>query len=144
MSASESPPRRGAKALVDEAQALVTTLSVAEAQTLQGRDDVQFVDLREPVELRQRGSIPGAFHAPRGLVEFWFDAGGDWSKPELTRPGVRYVLYCAIGWRSALAARALQEMGVAQVCHLGGGFEAWRAAGAPVQAPAERPNKEIN
>lgn len=124
---------RSAKALVDAALAVVTTLGVDEARSLHGRADVQFVDLREGSELRDRGTIPGAFHAPRGLVEFWFDAGGPWAQPALTRPGTRYLLFCAVGWRSALAARALQEMGIAGVCHLGGGFEAWREAGAPVE-----------
>ena len=124
---------RSARALVDEALALVTTLDVDQARALHGRPDVQFVDLREGVELRNEGTIRGAFHAPRGLVEFWFDRGGDWAQPALTRPGVRYVLFCAVGWRSALAARSLQEMGVEDVCHVGGGFAAWRAAGAPVE-----------
>jgi len=124
---------RSAQALVDGALAVVTTIGVDEARSLHGRVDVQFVDLREGAELRERGTIPGAFHAPRGLVEFWFDAGGPWAKPALTRPGVRYVLFCAIGWRSALAARSLQEMGIDHVCHLGGGYEAWHEAGAPTE-----------
>jgi rhodanese-related sulfurtransferase len=128
-------PAGGARALVDEALRHVRTLSVAEAQALLGRDDVQFVDLRESFELHG-GGIPGALHAPRGLVEFWFDPEAPWAQPEFTRRDRRYVLYCAIGWRSALAARSLLEIGVAEVCHVGGGFEAWRAAGAPV-APVD-------
>lgn len=120
------------RALVDEAMARVQTLDVAAALALHGQPDVCFVDLRESFERRREGSIPGAVHAPRGLVEFWFDPEGAWARPELTRAGCRYLLYCALGWRSALAARTLQEMGVAEVCHLGGGFAAWKTAGAPV------------
>jgi len=122
---------RSAKSLVDEAMTLVSTLEVAQALALHGRDDVQFVDIREPGERRREGIIPGAFHAPRGFLEFWFDATSDTGKPQLTRPGVHYVLFCAAGLRSALAARALQEMGIAQVGHVKGGFSAWKAEGAP-------------
>jgi rhodanese-related sulfurtransferase len=128
-----------AKALVDAALERVHTIAVDEARALHGRPGVLFVDLREGSELKREGTIPGAFHAPRGVIEFWFDAGSDWAQPALTQPGTRYVLYCAIGWRSALAARTLQEMGVADVCHLGGGYTAWRDAGAPVQAAERQP-----
>jgi len=126
------PPLVSARSLVDDALAVVHTLAVAEALALHGRDDVLFVDLREPVELAREGRVPGAFHAPRGVIEFWADPTSEWHRPELGRAGVRLVLYCAIGWRSALAARALQEMGIPQVSHLGGGFAGWQAAGGPV------------
>jgi len=127
---------RSARSLVDEAMSEVITLDVAQALALHGRADVQFVDLREPVERQREGGIPGAFNAPRGLLEFWFDATADTGKPQLTRQGVRYVLFCAAGWRSALAARSLQGMGVPDVCHLGGGFSAWYVAGAPTLPPS--------
>lgn len=142
MADDAAPPRRSARELVDEAMARVSTLTVEQARELHGRPQVQFVDLREGTELRREGTIPGAFHAPRGLLEFWFDAGSEWAQPALTRSGVRYVLFCAVGWRSALAARALQEMGVSEVCHLGGGFKAWRDDGAPVvQVPPAKESR---
>lgn len=119
--------------LVDEAMPLVNTIDVAQALALYGRADAQFVDLREPGERAREGGIAGAYNAPRGLLEFWFDA--DSGKPQLTRSDVQYLLFCAAGLRSALAARTLQEMGVARVCHLGGGFAAWQAAGAPTLPP---------
>ncbi len=125
--------QRSASSLVDEAMALVSTVDVAQALLLQGQADVLFVDLREPGEREREGAIAGAFNAPRGLLEFWFDAES--GKPQLVRPEVQYLLFCAAGWRSALAARTLQEMGVARVCHLGGGFTAWKAAGAPTLTP---------
>lgn len=124
----------GARALVDAALAEVVTLDVAQAQALHGRDDVLFVDVREPSELAAHGVIPGAFHAPRGVLEFWADPAGDWQRPALCRPGVQLVLYCAVGWRSALAAQSLQRIGRDGVSHLGGGFSAWKAAGAPWSA----------
>ncbi len=129
---------KSARELVDEACGEVQSLAVDQAQALLGRDDVLFVDLRERVELRTEGVIPGAFHAPRGLLEFWADPASPWHQPVLA-PGKRLVLFCAAGWRPALAAKALQDMGREAVCHLGEGFNAWKAAGAPV---AELPAKE--
>ena len=124
---------KSARQLVDEALAVVETLSIEQAQALHGRTEVQFVDIREGNELKTEGRIPGAFHAPRGVLEFWFDPSSDWQQAALVRPGVRYVLFCAAGWRSALAARDLTAMGVDGICHVGGGFRAWAAAGAPTE-----------
>ena len=119
------------KSMVDEAMACITTFSVEEAQDLHGRDDVQFVDIRDVRELEREGVIPGAFHAPRGMLEFWVDPESPYFKPVFA-PGKRFVLFCAAGWRSALATRTLQDMGLPQVGHVDGGFTAWKAAGAPV------------
>ena len=123
---------KSSEQLVQEALALVRTISADEAIGLQRQSQVRLVDLREPGELRRTGSVPGAFHAPRGLLEFWFDPTPGLGKAELTDPQTTYVLFCAAGWRSALAARTLQEMGVRNVCHIAGGFEAWRLAGGEV------------
>ena len=120
------------KSMVDEAMACITTFSVEEAQDLHGRDDVQFVDIRDVRELEREGVIPGAFHAPRGMLEFWVDPESPYFKPVFA-PGKRFVLFCAAGWRSALATKTLQDMGLSNVCHIEGGFGAWKAAGAPVQ-----------
>jgi len=119
------------KSMVDEAMACITTFSVEEAQDLHGRDDVQFVDIRDVRELEREGVIPGAFHAPRGMLEFWVDPESPYFKPVFA-PGKRFVLFCAAGWRSALATRTLQDMGLPAVGHVDGGFTAWKAAGAPV------------
>jgi rhodanese-related sulfurtransferase len=126
---------RSARMLVDEALTLVRTRSAAEALALHGKDGVLFVDLREAFELDRAGTIPGALHTPRGVLEFRADPVSEWHQPVFSRPGTRLLLFCAVGWRSALAARALQEMGLPDVSHIGGGFEAWLAAGGPV-APA--------
>ncbi len=122
-----------AKQLVDEATAQIVTLSLDEARALHGRDEVLFVDLRDVRELEREGVIPGAFHAPRGVLEFWVDPQSEYFKP-VFGPGRRLVLFCAAGWRSALAAKTLQDMGLSDVCHVDGGFTAWKAAGAPVAA----------
>src|SRR5688572_30624965 len=101
--------RKTAKSMVDEAMEVITTYSVEEARALHGRDDVQFVDLRDVRELEREGVIPGAFHAPRGLLEFWVDPESPYHKAVFNQPGKRYVLFCAAGWRSALATKTLQE-----------------------------------
>ncbi len=126
---------RGYKALVDEANAQVRTLSVDEARALLGRDDTVFVDIRDPRELQREGRMPGAFHAPRGMLEFWIDPDSPYHKPVFAEDKT-FVFFCAGGWRSALAARTAQDMGLKPVAHVGGGFGAWKAAGAPVETDA--------
>lgn len=130
--------RKTVKSMVDDAMAAITTYSVEEAQDLHGREDVQFVDLRDVRELEREGVIPGAFHAPRGMLEFWVDPESPYHKPVFAKPGTRYVLFCAAGWRSALATKTMQDMGVDRVGHIDGGFAAWKKSGAPV---AERSRK---
>lgn len=125
------------QSMLAEANALVSTLTVDEARALQGRDDVVFVDLRDPRELQREGRMPGALSAPRGMLEFWVDPASPYHKPVFNQPDKRFVLFCAGGWRSALAAQTMMEMGVPQVSHLGGGFTAWKAAGAPVEPAAD-------
>ena len=120
-----------AKQLVDEAMQEIVTLPLPEAQALLIDADALFVDLRDVRELEREGVIPGAFHAPRGLLEFWVDPQSEYFKPVFGQ-GKRVVLFCAVGWRSALAAKTLQDMGMEHVCHVDGGFNAWKAAGAPV------------
>lgn len=120
------------KALVDAALASVATIDVAEALRRRDHEGALLVDLREAVELHDQGAIPGAHHAPRGLLEFLVDPASAWHDAAFADAHRPYVLFCGIGWRSALAARTLQQMGFTNVCHLGGGFAAWRDAGAPV------------
>ncbi len=125
---------RGYKAMVDEANARIETVPAAEAVKLHGRDDVVLVDLRDPRELEREGKIPGAFHCPRGMLEFWIDPDSPYHKPVFAEDK-RFVFFCAGGWRSALAAATAQDMGLKPVTHLGGGFSAWREAGGPVEPP---------
>jgi rhodanese-related sulfurtransferase len=131
---------KGYKALLAEANAAIRTLSVEEAVALVGRDDVTFVDLRDPRELEREGKMPGAFHCPRGLLEFWIDPESPYAKPVFQQDKM-FVFFCAGGWRSALAAKTAQDMGLKPVAHIEGGFGAWRKADGPIIAPADGEGK---
>jgi rhodanese-related sulfurtransferase len=128
--------RKGFRQLLDEAEAEVETLTPAAAVALHGTEDVLFVDLRDPREVEREGRIPGAFHCTRGMLEFWIDPASPYHKPVFTEPK-RFVFFCAGGWRSALAAKTAQDMGLERVAHIGGGLKAWREAGGPVEEAAK-------
>ena len=122
--------KKGYRALVDEAMAQVKTYSVAEAQTKYGDPKVLFVDIRDIRELEREGIIPGAFAAPRGMLEFCVDPDSPYFKPVFGE-AKEFIFFCAAGWRSALATKTVQDMGLTSVAHIEGGFSAWKEAGAP-------------
>jgi rhodanese-related sulfurtransferase len=126
------PLPRNAKALVDEAGARVPSLSVTEVADKLDDAAYRIVDIRDPRELEREGQLPGAFRAPRGMLEFWVDPESPYYKPELD-DGRTLVLYCGSAWRSALAGAALRDMGRDDVMHMAGGFSAWKAAGLPIE-----------
>ena len=126
-----------AKALVEAAEREVETLSVEDAIKLVGRDDTVLVDIRDIRELQRDGKVPGAFHCPRGMLEFWIDPESPYHKP-IFAEDKRFVFFCAGGWRSALAAKTAQDMGLEKVAHVEGGFGEWRKAGGPVEPPKPR------
>ena len=133
--------KKTVKSMVDDAMSVITTYSVEEAQELHGRDDVQFVDIRDVRELEREGIVPGAFHAPRGMLEFWVDPESPYHR-EAFAQDKEYVLFCAAGWRSALATKTLMDMGMERVSHIGGGFEGWKKTGGPVEAkPSTKPKE---
>jgi len=124
--------KKGYKQLVEEAEALIETLSAEDAVKIHGAQDVVIVDLRDVRELKREGKIPGSFHMPRCMLEFWVDPESPYFK-DIFNQDKRFVLHCNKGWRSALAARTAQEMGLERVCHIGGGFAAWQAADGPTE-----------
>ena len=128
-------------ALVAEAEAGVRVLDIAEARALHGRDDVTFVDLRDIREVAKTGKIAGAHHVPRGMLEFWIDPASPYHKPFFAEDRT-FVFYCAGGWRSALAAKTAQDMGLRPVAHLAGGMKAWIESEGPIDAPKERGERE--
>ncbi len=125
-------PIRPIKDMVAEAKAQITTLSLADVQAKQEAGEVLLVDIRDPRELKREGRIPGAFHAPRGMLEFWVDPSSPYFKPALSTDKT-LVLFCASAWRSALSVKTLQDMGVENIAELDGGFKGWRESGAPVE-----------
>lgn len=125
--------KKTARQLVDEAMTEVTTYTVEQAKALHGHAGVQFVDIRDVRELEHEGVIPGAVHAPRGMLEFWFDPESPYHR-DVFAQDKEYVLFCAAGWRSALATKTLMDMGMERVAHVDGGFKAWKEAGGPVAA----------
>jgi rhodanese-related sulfurtransferase len=125
------PITKGSQALVDEAMAQVTTHSVAEVQARLADPTVQIVDIRDPRELEHEGTLPGALLAPRGMLEFWVDPASPYFKPVFADESKQFILFCGAGWRSALATKTLQDMGMTNVAHIDGGFAAWKKAGAP-------------
>jgi len=125
------PMLKGCKQLVHEAMEKITTLSLADAKARLDDPGVVFVDIRDVRELEREGLIPGAFHAPRGMLEFWVDPDSPYYK-EIFGSGKTFILYCGSAWRSSLATASLQEMGLALVTHIEGGFSAWKKAGYPV------------
>ena len=129
--------RTSVKQLVEEVSAEIETLSTQEAITVHADDDVVLVDLRDVRELAHDGKIPGCFHMPRGMLEFWIDPESPYFK-ELFHADKRFVFYCSKGWRSALATQTAQRMGLKHVCHIEGGFEAWREAGGPVKTHGKK------
>src|SRR5208282_4176757 len=120
--------KKGYRALVDEATSQIKTYSVEEALKRLGDPNVQFVDVRDIRELEREGVIPGAYHAPRGMIEFWVDPDSPYYR-KLFGSVKEFVFFCAAGWRSALTTKTVQDMGLGPVAHVDGGFAAWKEKG---------------
>ncbi len=125
------------KSLVEKAETEIENLTVEQAIGLHGRDDVVLVDIRDIRELQRDGRVPGAFHCPRGMLEFWIDPASPYHKDVFAQDKT-YVFFCAGGMRSALAAQTARHMGLKPVAHIRGGFGAWKASGGPVEMPAPK------
>lgn len=122
--------------LVAQADEVAPPLPIEDAHALLDDESTLFVDIREPQEWAREGILPGAYRAPRGMLEFWVDPESPYYKASLD-DGRTLVLYCGSGWRSALTAKTLQDMGFDTVAHLDGGFTAWKASGQEI-AQVER------
>ena len=129
--------KKTVKQMVEDAEAEIKSLPVLDAMNLLESEDHVFVDLRDVRELDHDGMIPDAFHAPPGMIEFWVDPESPYHK-DIFASGKTFVFYCRSGWRSALATKAVQDMGLEPVCHIHGGFSAWMEAGCPVADRAKK------
>jgi len=129
--------KKGIKQLLAEAEHKAPAITVQDAQKRQGEAGTGFVDIRDVRELEREGMIPGAFHAPRGMLEFWVDPDSPYYKSVFTEDKT-FILYCQSDWRGVLAAATLKEMGLTKVFHLAGGYSEWRKSGAPTAARAKK------
>jgi rhodanese-related sulfurtransferase len=130
----------GFRAMVDEAERDIETIPTAQAIELAGNDNIVLVDIRDIRELSRDGRIPGAFHCPRGMLEFWIDPASPYHKKVFAQDK-KFVFFCAGGLRSALAAYTAHKMGLKPVAHIEGGFGAWKKAGGLVAAPEPMPGE---
>ena len=122
----------GVKKLIDEAMGQIDTMTTEDAIASVGDDDIVFVDIRDVRELERDGMVPGAFHAPRGMLEFWVDPNSPYFKEIFADESKTFVLYCQSAWRSVLATKTLMDMGMTNVKQFEDGFGGWKKAGGPV------------
>jgi rhodanese-related sulfurtransferase len=122
------------KDMVAAANQEIDCVTAEDAIGLLDDPETVFVDLRDPRELTRDGKIPGAFHCPRGMLEFWVDPESPYAKP-IFQEEKRFLFYCASGWRSALSTKTVQDMGLPRASHIVSGFGGWKAAGGPVETP---------
>ena len=115
------------KTLVSQAKEQIETLLQEDAEAQVAEGTAQLIDIRDIRELKREGSIPGALHAPRGMLEFWLDPASPYHKPEFNTDK-KLILFCAGAWRSALAVKTLQDMGFENIAEMEGGFGAWKNA----------------
>ena len=135
------PITKGFRALVDEAMAEVTTYSVQEVLARANDPQLQIVDIRDVRELTH-GTVTDSVHAPRCMLEFWVDHESPYFKPMWADEGKEFVLFCGAGWRSALAAKTLQDMGMRNVAHIDGGYAEWVKQGGPTETLEQRKAKK--
>ena len=128
---------KGVKELCAEAEAEIETVTAEEAIKIAEDEAVQLVDIRDVRELWRVGAVPGAVHAPRGMLEFWVDPESTYHR-DVFANGKRFIFFCAGGLRSALAAQSVQRMGMTPVAHIAGGFAAWKEAGGAVAAKEKK------
>ena len=128
---------KGIKALCAEAEKEGETWALDQVHSRMEDDDVVLVDIRDIRELWRDGAIPGAVHAPRGMLEFWVDPDSPYAR-EVFQSGKRFVFFCAGAMRSALAAQSVQTMGLTPVCHMAGGYAQWKKQGFPTETKEKK------
>ena len=117
--------------MVANARARIEEIETPDAIAMVGDPNVQIVDLRDPRERERTGFIPGSFHCPRGMLEFWVDPDSPYFK-DVFAQDKRFVFHCASGWRSAISVATLQDMGF-DAAHIKDGFSGWQKAGGPIE-----------
>ena len=123
---------KSSQTLVEEAQKSIETLSSSEVKTLYDNKEITLIDVRDIRELWKEGTIENSKHIPRGMLEFWLDPESTYYQSNKIKDIKKIVLFCALGWRSALAAKSLVDMGFTNVAHVNGGFDALKKSGLKV------------
>ena len=136
------PITKGFRQLVDEAMEEVKTYTVEDVLARMSGPALQIVDIRDPRELERDGTVVGALLAQRGILEFWVDPASPYFKPVFADESREFVLFCGAGWRSALATKTLQDMGMRNVAHIDGGYAEWKKQGAPTETLEARKAKK--
>ena len=114
---------KSSQTLVEEAQKNIETLSPNEVKSLHEKKEITLIDVRDIRELWKEGTVENAKHIPRGMLEFWLDPESSYYKANKINDIKKMVLFCALGWRSALATKSLVDMGFKNVAHVDGGFD---------------------
>jgi rhodanese-related sulfurtransferase len=137
------PITKSSRALVAEAMAQVKTYSVQETQAKVQAGKAQIVDIRDIRELT-KGTVTDSVHAPRGMLEFWVDPESPYFKPMWQDESKEFILFCGMGWRSALTVKTLQDMGMTNVAHIEGGWDEWVKQGGATETLEERKAKKTS
>jgi len=129
---------KSSQTLVEEAQKNIETLSSTEVKTLYDNKEITLIDVRDIRELWKEGTIENSKHIPRGMLEFWLDPESTYYQSNKIKDIKKIVLFCALGWRSALATKSLVDMGFTNVAHVNGGFDALKKSGLKVIAKEKK------
>ena len=123
---------KSSQTLVEEAQKSIETLKSSEVKKLADNNEITLIDVRDIREIWKEGTIENSKHIPRGMLEFWLDPQSTYYKANKVQDIKKMVLFCALGWRSALATKSLVDMGFKNVAHVEGGFDALKNSGLKV------------
>ena len=123
---------KSSQTLVEEAKKKIETLSPNEVKNLAEKKEITLIDVRDIRELWKEGTIENSKHIPRGMLEFWLDPESSYYQSNKIKEIKKMVLFCALGWRSALATKSLVDMGFKNVAHVDGGFDALKKSGLKV------------
>ena len=128
----------GIMQLAEQALSEIESISAEDAVARKDSGELVFVDVRDIREVEKSDTITGSHHAPRGMIEFWFDPESPYYRDIYSEKDKTYVLFCNGNPRSALSAKALKDMGIANVAQLEGGMPAWRDAGGPTEEKSRK------
>lgn len=129
--------KTGIAQMVANARSVIEEIDAKDMLDMVANDDVVIVDIRDIRERQRSGFIPGSFHCPRGMAEFWVDPESPYYK-EIFSEDKKFIFHCASGWRSALTTQTLQEMGMDNIAHMKDGFTSWKDMNGAIEFPEKK------